>query len=294
MARIYGATPRLWKEDIVRHPHFAEARKLYLNRFLSVYDGDPFLVRLLIESGRFLVYHIVIVLEAAQDPARRETWLTVSHLKEKMGMFGLASERQVDHLIGRLCAVGFLEMLPAAQDRRVRILRSTDRMRRHDSDWLSAHYAPLTVLYPQHNYDRIMQHDQLFQTAQRRAVIALLPLAVEELKTTPDMMLFFDRAAGHMILAALLHAVQENPGQTAVPYAETGERFGVSRTHVRSLLVDAEAAGLVKLYSRGGHRVEILPKLWSSYDQGIAGGMYLHDMAYVAALKTYAETASNS
>jgi hypothetical protein len=101
----------------------------------------------------------------------------------------------------------------------------------------------------------------------------------------PDMMLFFDRAAGHMVLAALLHAALSDPGtpHPAVPYADVGDRFGVSRTHVRELLAAAEATGLVKLQARGGHRVEILPRLWTSYDRAIAGGMFLHDLIYGAA-----------
>ena len=67
------------------------------------------------------------------------------------------------------------------------------------------------------------------------------------------------------------------------PYADIGDRFGVSRTHVRELLVAAQDVGLVKLQARGGHRVEILPGLWASYDRGIAGGMFLHDLVYGAA-----------
>ncbi len=54
--RLIGGAPRIELEDIVKHPRLVDARKLYLDRFLEVYGGDPFLVRLLIESGRFLVY----------------------------------------------------------------------------------------------------------------------------------------------------------------------------------------------------------------------------------------------
>lgn len=57
----------------------------------------------------------------------------------------------------------------------------------------------------------------------------------------------------------------------------------MSRTHVRHLIATAQAAGLVRLHGRGGHRVEILPRLQSSYDRAIAGGMYLNDMLFVAA-----------
>jgi hypothetical protein len=37
--------------------------------------------------------------------------------------------------------------------------------------------------------------------------------------------------------------------------------------------------------------VEILPRLWSSHDRGIAGGMYLHDLTYLAAARAWPDTA---
>lgn len=66
--RLIGGKPRISIEDIVSHPRFADARKVHLERFLAVYSGDPFLVRLLLESGRFLVYLIAVMLKAAEDP----------------------------------------------------------------------------------------------------------------------------------------------------------------------------------------------------------------------------------
>jgi hypothetical protein len=84
---------------------------------------------------------------------------------------------------------------------------------------------------------------------------------------------------------ALLQAASADPdhAHAAVPYAEVGDRFGVSRTHVRQLLMAAERQGLVKLQARGGHRVEIQPRLWASYDRAIAGGMFVRDLVYGAA-----------
>jgi DNA-binding FadR family transcriptional regulator len=72
----------------------------------------------------------------------------------------------------------------------------------------------------------------------------------------------------------------DSEGNAAIPYADVGARFGVSRTHVRTLLVAAEARGLVRLQGRGGRRVEILPALWTAYDRSLATGMYLLDMVY--------------
>ncbi len=283
--RVVGWAPRLAFEDIVDHPRLPVARKVYIDRFLEVYGGDPFLVRLLIECGRFLVYLITTILEAAQDPMRRETWVTVGLLKRTMALYGLASGRQVDHLIARMCEVGYMELRPSEQDGRVRILTPTEKLRAHDREWLAAHFAPLTILFPQHDYAPVMRRDPQTQAAIRRACVALLPLGAKALQAEPDMLLFLNRAAGYPVLAALLQAAMAAGGDahTAVPYADIGDRFAVSRTHIRGLLTDAEANGLVKLHARGGRSVEILPRLWASHDRGIAGGMYLHDLAYVAA-----------
>jgi hypothetical protein len=285
--RLLGGAPRLVLDDIVKHPRLPEARKVYLAHFLNLYGGDRFVVRLLIEAGRFLVYHVALLLDAAQDPARRETWLTIGLLKRTLATYGVASSRHIDGLVARLCAVGFMAQRASDEDRRVRLLLLTEKMRAHDRDWLVAHFAPLAVCYPEHGYQPVMQRDAEFQTVYRRVCAPFLPLGIKLLLSLPDTMLFFNHAAGSPIIATLLQAAMASPDypHAAVPYAEVGDRFGVSRTHVRKLLVAAEQAGLVKLHARGGHRVEILPRLWSSYDHGLATGMYVHDMTYLATMK---------
>jgi hypothetical protein len=78
--------------------------------------------------------------------------------------------------------------------------------------------------------------------------------------------------------------IRDHP-YAAVPYADVGDRFGVSRTHVRQLLTAAENAG------------------WSSFTHAAAAGsrssrgcgraiiavlrmaMCLHDVVYVAATR---------
>src|SRR5258708_20017463 len=111
-----GRGPTVSLEEIREKPLFRGARSIYLDRFLGVYGHDPFLVRLLIESGRFLVYHLAVVLDAGQDPARRETWFTIGRLKQQFVAPGLgARARQVDHLVARLPHARFLPLVPSHQ-----------------------------------------------------------------------------------------------------------------------------------------------------------------------------------
>jgi len=283
--RLVGATPRLAYEDIVRHPRFAEARKVYLDRFVDLYDDNPFLVRLLIETGRFAAFLMIIVLDAAQDPARRDTWLTVGRLRRELTSFGLASARHVDELVGRLGEVGLVELRPSPYDRRLRLLHATEAARAHDRAWLAAHFAPLAVCYPQHDYAEVLRRDAQFHLRLRRAGARLLRLGARLMRAAPDMHLFFAHAGGYMVLAALLQAAMAAGDglHAALPYAHAGERFGISRTQVRRLLAIAQASGLVRLHERGGRRVEILPRLWASHDRALACRMYLYDLVHVAA-----------
>jgi hypothetical protein len=292
--RLVGGPARITIEDIVNHPRMPEAHAYYLSHFLGVYGGDPFLVRLLIESGRFFVHMLALVIEAGHDPARRETWPTVGLLKDKMAMFGYASDRHIDQLISRLCEVGYLELRPSEQDRRLRIVRTTEKMRAHDMDWRAANYAPLAFLYPEHDYGPVMRRDPEFHLAHRRTGIALLPLGAKLMASLPDTMLHFDHVGGVVVIAELLHAAleQDDPARAAVPYAHLGDRFGISRTHVRKLLVAAEEAGMVKLHAKGGRRVEIFPRLWESHRYGTACGMYIHDLGYLATIRQMSAAAA--
>lgn len=276
-----GDIPYLNLDEVVSHPRLPQARKVYLSEFLKVYGSDPHMARLLIESARFMVFTFAIVNYAAQDPAQPETWATVGRLKKIMQAFGHSSVRQIDILISRLCDLDFLEIVQYEQDGRVRIVKPTEKAMAHDRDWLFAHYAPLASLFPERDYSLIMSRNAAFQVRQRRRSMEFVPIVASLMPMPPEVMVFFNRPGGYMFLAALLEAGMASPdAAAAISYAHVGERFGYSRTHVRQVLTDAEAAGLVRVHSRGGHNVEILPALWAGHDRGLAIGMRLHDMVY--------------
>ena len=79
--------------------------------------------------------------------------------------------------------------------------------------------------------------------------------------------------------------VAEKDGAAGLTYADIGNRFGVSRTHVRSLLEDAAQQGDVTLSGRGGRLVELNPPLLESFDRFVADAMSGHDMIYKLTLE---------
>jgi DNA-binding MarR family transcriptional regulator len=275
-------------DEILAHPLFVPARAAFVDAVLALYEGDPFLTRLLLEAGRYVIFAVIMCFHARYDAADRSTWPTMSRLKEAMAQFGLSSSRRVETLVARLVDSGFLEMVTSKQDRRVRILTPTEKMFTHDRDWLAAHYLPLQVLFPDPGYGPMVQRDPSFQMAQRLASMDFFGRGANILASNPGIMLFMSRDGGIMILIKLIqmiHTANED-FHTGLSYADIGARFGLSRTHVREVLLDAGRAGYARLSGRGGQSVQLMPVVMQVFDRFIADSMSGLDLMFQIALKT--------
>jgi hypothetical protein len=186
--------------------------------------------------------------------------------------------------VRRLRDVGFLEQRQASTDRRVQLLTATERLWSHHGKWLAAHYAPLATLFADHDYSPVLSHDRAFHVIHCRSCVPFTPVSARIMMTLPDTLLFFQHAAGPLVLKA---AMDSGDPHGAVSYAEAAHRFGVTPTHVRTLMEAAQSAGLVSLVGRGGTKIEILPRFWKSYDRGLAVGMYLHDAVNLVAMREW-------
>jgi hypothetical protein len=283
-------------DEILAHPLFVPARAAFVDAVLALYEGDPFLTRLLLEAGRYVTFGNIMCMHARYDEADRSSWPTMSLLKASMVQFGLSSSRRVEALVARLVDSGFLEMVTSKQDRRVRILTPTEKMFAQDQDWLAAHYLPLQVLFPDPGYLPMIQRDRSFQMAQRLVSMDFFAKGANILASHPGIMLFMSRDGGIMILIKLIQMTHiANQGfHTGLSYADIGARFGLSRTHVRGVLLDAERAGYVRLSGRGGQLVQLTPAVMQVFDRFIADSMSGLDLMFQIALKTMTDNKASA
>lgn len=276
--------------DILAHPRFPAVRSAYVDAVLKLYEGDTFLTRLVLEAARTIIFAIVISLDARYDESDRATWPTVSLLKARMTQFGLASPRRIEDLVARLIHTGFLVSKPAQQDGRVRLLSPTDRMLDADQGWLAAHYLPLDLMFPDPGYPEPMRNDRSFQRAQRLLAIQFLGHGAQIMAGNPAMLMFLTRDAGVTILMKLIQiAVRDRQNSETCPsefsHDAIGALFGVSRTHVRKILQDAAAQGLMTLSGRGRRFFEIKPAMWQAFDRFVAESMSGHDLMFKIAMR---------
>jgi hypothetical protein len=123
--------------------------------------------------------------------------------------------------------------------------------------------------------------------AQRLAAMGFFAHGAQIMASNPATMLFLSRDAGVMVLTKLVQMTGSAGDDAAdgLSYADIGARFGVSRTHVRELLQDAERAQLVALSGRGGRLVELKPAVWQAFDRFVAESMSGHDMLFKIAAR---------
>jgi DNA-binding MarR family transcriptional regulator len=279
-------------EEVLAHPRFGFARDEFVKAMLALYEHKPFLNRLLLEASRTVLACNVVCLYAAYDEADRATWPTLRLLVDAMVGQQLASPSRVQDLVSRLIKTGYIDARPAARDRRVRILTPTKKLIAQDQDFLVSHYLPLDILYPDPGYPEIMTRDYAFQIKQRQVARELFALGAKILHGNPIMMLFQGRDAGVMVLIKMIHMAGQQSGAEGgtlpldISFSDLGERFGVSRTHVRKLLEEAEEMDLVRLTKTDARQfIELKPKVLQAFDRLIGEGMSGHDLCYQLALK---------
>jgi hypothetical protein len=266
-------------QDILAHPRFAAARAAYVEALLNLYEGNTFLNRLLIEVGRQVTFNMIVQLHCRHDETDPATWPTMRLLKQELKPFGL-SERRIDDLVTRLAHFGLLELRQSKRDRRVRILTPTPAMMSLDHDWLAAHYLPLHIMFPEPGYGPVIQRDDAFQRRHRVVALGFSGRGMEIMAGNPAMMLFLSRDAGTLILVKLVQMASTARDAEGLSYTDIGARFGVSRTHVRTLLRDAERNGDANLSGRGGKFVELKPSILHAFDRFVADSMSGHDLLF--------------
>lgn len=280
----------LTPDEILAHPRFAVGRAAFVDGVIALHEGDAHHSRLLVEAMRQVTFNLIISLHLNHDVTDRTTWPTARRLKDELKTFGLSSERRVDALLSRFIHLGYVEQLPSEQDGRIRILSPTPKMMSIDREWLVYHYAPLHAMFPERGYREPVARDVAFQRSHRLVALDFSAKGAEIMASHPAVMRFMSRDAGMLVLIKLVQMqISAKDGAAGLTYADIGKRFGVSRTHVRSLLEDAAQHGDVTLSGRGGSLVELNPPLLQSFDRFVADAMSGHDMIYKLTIERMAK-----
>ena len=262
---------------ILHHPKFIDARDRYIAGYLAIYTGDARLNKLLAEAARHVIITFVICLSAASRADNPDSWLTLGRLQDVAVKLKVGSRGLVEAIVRRMIDWGLLETQVAKADRRRRILIPTSQLLKHDRDIIVAQAIPAGMVLPTPGMIRAADCDPEFQRAFRAISVAAFEPAMTMLMRHPEIMLFYARDSGQMILFSLLASALQSPdgNRAAFSFQEMTNRFGISRTHARDTVAAAVEAGLLRSIRPGGAEIEIAPELWTATHRFLADAMAL-------------------
>lgn len=274
----------LTTDRILEHPNFLKCREAYLDAVVAFYEFEPSLIELMLDGGRIMVYAVVMAMWGGYREDDPESLPSISRLKRTVDLFGVASARQIDLIVARFVQVGYLQVTPAPSDLRMRIVLPTPALVEHDRAFIKAHYTALAEIAGRDAYALPLAGDIDFLKAVRGAWVATLePMAKEIFSQNRSTLRFYAASAGMLMLMRLVQLHSQTGGSwLAIDYTDFGRRFGVSRTHVRTLLKAAAAEGEIEINARGS--LLLTPKLLEAFDRNVAGRMSLLDRAHASAL----------
>lgn len=272
--------PHLSTTSILRHPNFEAAFAAHADALVALSRPNS-LMRGLMDFRQTVCFQLLVCFDAARDPDRPETLFTTAKVAAAMAMLGVKDRRAIADLIGQMREDGYVTVDRAAYDRRVHELRATDKARRADREWLWSLHLPLSILEPDDIRYRLgAQRDVAYQRAFRIASLMTLEVAHAVMADHPEVDYFAKAKRGSRVLFTLVGAVRGRADRTSDPgfYGWAAERCGISRPHVRKLLKEAEARGLVILSGQRAVTVQITPVLDAAVRRWTAAALSATDL----------------
>ncbi|UPK39264.1 hypothetical protein IVB18_19705 [Bradyrhizobium sp. 186] len=158
-------------------------------------------------------------------------------------------------------------MASSVVDKRIRVLKPTERLLAHDRAYIAALY-PLDILFPDRGYEPVVRRDPRLHLAIRRIGSLEFPTATAFIGRHPAIMMFLARDAGYCAFLLLMKAVLSGKQLVSdeLSFTAIAERVGVSRTHIRNLFVEAAAEGHVSLTGAGGYVAKVHARLFDTFD----------------------------
>jgi hypothetical protein len=260
---------------MMAHPDRHKAQAIFADAVMSLYPG-PTIVRFLInETARSELANLCIVLAAQGSVGAPENGLTMGRIQQIAADLEIASPGRTFAFVKMLEVGGFLEKVET-HDRRLRCLRPSDALIAHQTTLLRGLLGAADLLLPQPGcVARFDAPDgRLALVAEGgRDFLGGFRIA----RCLPLTQLFAGRDGGFQFLLWMLKegGVLDcaDPGEPELTFSlsHVGPRFGLSRPHLRTLLREAEAEGLVTTQVSRTYTVVLRQAILTAFAEHVTG-----------------------
>lgn len=250
-----GATLRAPISDVevlLRHPKFSEAAHLYVRLNLEACEGDANIRKIFGNSARHVAFSLIATLSARAALVTGAPPATQSQVIETIMGMGLSSHGKIESLINRMVDQGLVSRVPHPDDRRAKAIIPTEAFLAMDDALCAIHASPCALLVDDAFVAGVAARDRATTRQMRAAAMPMIEGGGAMLMRNPQMLHFLISDGGWIVLFALVDAIWRGDPE-AQRFDAIAALCGVSRTHVRSLLIKATEYGLLREDGAGLH-----------------------------------------
>ncbi len=244
---------------------FRQAAAAIAATSIEYYQGRWLANRVLSDRARFIMAALMLFLHFDRRDDVASSGMTAARLREICTRVGLCSPGRIEAMLLMMRASGYLERVDVPTDRRVRRYAPTAKLidlhrERHQRMLVAVDVLRGTTSYAP-RLDTAGEFYRQFLLAMGRGYLA----GFRVVEHAPEFAAVMDRDAGMLIVMSIFLVSPEYRAYCPealqnVSVAGLARRFNVSRVHLRSVLRDAEGAGLVTRESEAA-RTRALPGL---------------------------------
>ncbi|SDF75098.1 hypothetical protein SAMN05216337_107127 [Bradyrhizobium brasilense] len=238
---------------IRQHPAFRATLRSFCGEYAGIFQGNRLLATIATGEARQLICGHMVALHYRRDVNDPISGIVLSRVQAFARQHRLASHSRVIYLVDLMKEAGYFRSVRSIFDRRVIVLEPTDTL----ADLVRSFVRPFLRAFDRMNGDGSFElrlaRDDIFKDAILTHALELYVEGCALCDTVPAMRLFDGRIAGYeMILWIWTTSQSGNGSDVPVHLRYTARSFGVSDTHLRQLVQEAEREGYLGLATRHG------------------------------------------
>lgn len=265
-------SPEEWARILVLrdHPRMLQGLFRYAELMPPYYDSNVMLNKVVTEAWRFQMLVYALHLYDSRDPADPASGFTVSNLTRICARQGIASRGRVLAIVGIMQIAGYLHRRRSKADMRAVYLEPSQRFIGVVEGWNHRLLQIIDAIDETGGLAASHGSDPRFGWDMRERGAQSLLGGWKILDPFPEVEHFVYSDGGWMLLlTCAAEAFKASDGREIAPVsidlAAFGKRFAVSRSHLRRLLEQAHAKGLLEAPPRNGQDIRLAPHLLASY-----------------------------
>jgi hypothetical protein len=263
---------------IMNRPGFNSALATHSDAMFKLYKDAQVagaqLARFLVnETARALIANLCIYLDLTFEPGDPRSGLTIRKIQKICVDRDVASPGRAFAFLKMMQLSGYLEAVPVS-DKRVKLLRPTRKLRSYRSELMHSIYSALDHVAPGADYacrGASPAVDRSILLVSGKDFFGGLLL----LDYHPDIKMFADRDGGYHFLLKILREARLFSGDApaekiSISLQDASRRSGLSRSHLRSILLEAERRELIAFETGASNRIRLTPKLIEEFKEQVA------------------------